>query len=92
MCGQEFGKCQICGKKTCLERTYFCYPIHCQCCGSKDKDGQKQHFVMVAHCKDCIPELPTEIHPQIEDFDGNVRSVEIKNILPSEISGKFKKE
>ena len=49
----EFGKCDICGKETELERTYFYYPIHCECCGSKDKDGQKQHFELVHHCKDC---------------------------------------
>lgn len=49
----EFGKCDICGKETELERTYFYYPIHCECCGNKDKDGQKQHFELVHHCKDC---------------------------------------
>ena len=42
MGGIEFGKCDICGKETELERTYFYYPIHCECCGSKDKDGQKR--------------------------------------------------
>ena len=26
----EFGTCDICGKETELERTYFYYPIHCQ--------------------------------------------------------------
>ena len=53
----EFGKCDICGKETELERTYFYYPIHCECCGSKDKDGQKQHFELVHHCKDCPASL-----------------------------------
>ena len=48
----EFGKCEICGKEAPLERTYFYYPIHCECCGSKDKNGQKQHFEMVVHCED----------------------------------------
>ena len=50
----EFGTCDICGKETELERTYFYYPIHCECCGSKDKDGQKQHFELVHHCKERI--------------------------------------
>lgn len=26
----EFGKCEICGKETTLDRTYFHYPIHCE--------------------------------------------------------------
>jgi hypothetical protein len=86
----EFGKCEICGKETDLERTYFHYPIHCECCGSKDENGQDQHFEMVAHCKDCIPEIPTEIHPLIKGYDGKITRVNIRNIIPSDIRGKFK--
>lgn len=36
MCNSiEWGRCEICGKETQLERTYFYYPIHCECCGNK---------------------------------------------------------
>ena len=31
MGGIEFGTCDICGKEAELERTYFYYPIHCEC-------------------------------------------------------------
>lgn len=32
MCNSiEWGRCEICGKETQLERTYFYYPIHCEC-------------------------------------------------------------
>ena len=42
MCNSiEWGKCEICGKEDQLERTYFYYSIHCECCGSKDENGQK---------------------------------------------------
>ena len=85
----EFGKCEICGKETQLERTYFYYPIHCECCGSKDKDGQKQHFEMVRHCKDCPAPVPTEIYPLIKAMDGKSYSANITNILPSNIRGEF---
>ena len=37
MCNSiEWGRCEICGKETQLERTYFYYPIHCECCGNKE--------------------------------------------------------
>ena len=72
----EFGKCDICGKETELERTYFYYPIHCECCGSKDKDGQKQHFELVHHCKDC-------------PANGDLVRANITNILPSDVQGQF---
>ena len=89
MRGIEFGTCDICGKETELERTYFYYPIHCECCGSKDKDGQKQHFVMVAHCKDCPAPMPTSIHPLCKAMDGKSYRANITNILPTEIRGQF---
>lgn len=39
MCNSiEWGRCEICGKETQLERTYFYYPIHCECCGNKEID------------------------------------------------------
>lgn len=85
----EYGKCEICGKETRLERTYFYYPIHCECCGSKDKNGQKQHFEMVMHCKDCPAPMPKEIHPLCKSMNGDVFPACITNILPTEIRGEF---
>ena len=49
----EFGKCEICGKETCLQRTYFSYDIKCEC-------HSPNHFELVRHCKDCIPTEPRE--------------------------------
>lgn len=90
MCGEcEYGKCEICGKEANLERTYFYYPIHCECCGSEDKNGQKQHFVMVRHCSDCSVSIPKEIHPLIKAMNGKTYRVIITNMLPSQISGSF---
>ena len=85
----EFGKCEICGKEAPLERTYFYYPIHCECCGSKDENGQKQHFVMVVHCKDCPAPMPKEIHPLLKSMHGEEHRANITNILPTEIRGQF---
>lgn len=85
----EFGKCDICGKETSLERTYFYYPIHCECCGSKDKDGQKQHFELVHHCKGCPAPMPKEIHPLLRSMNGDLIRANISNILPSNIQGMF---
>ncbi len=85
----EFGKCEICGKEAPLERTYFYYPIHCECCGSKDKNGQKQHFEMVVHCEDCPAPMPKEIHPLLKSMHGEEHRANITNILPTEIRGQF---
>lgn len=85
----EYGKCEVCGKETYLRRTYFYYPIHCECCGCKDKDGQKQHFVMVAHCDKCPARIPKVIHPLIKSMDGKCYRANITNILPSNIEGEF---
>lgn len=86
---QEFGRCEICGKEASLERTYFYYPIHCECCGSKDKDGQKQHFVIVRHCKDCPAPMPKIIQPICKAADGTERKAYIVNMLPTKIIGEF---
>ena len=52
MCNSiEWGRCEICGKETQLERTYFYYPIHCECCGNKEN----RHFEMIRHCKNVLP-------------------------------------
>lgn len=58
MCNSiEWGRCEICGKETQLERTYFYYPIHCECCGNKEN----RHFEMIRHCKKCPAPMPKEI-------------------------------
>ena len=86
---KEFGKCEICGKEASLDRTYFFYPIHCECCGSKDEKGQDQHFELIRHCNDCVPRVPTEIHPLFKDACGYQQRADIKNIMPSEIRGAY---
>ena len=85
----EFGKCEICGKEAPLERTYFYYPVHCECCGSKDKDGQKQHFVAIRHCKDCSAPIPNVIQPVCKAADGIGHKAYIVNMLPTKIIGQF---
>lgn len=67
MCNSiEWGRCEICGKETQLERTYFYYPIHCECCGNKEN----RHFEMIRHCKKCPAPMPKEIHPLCKAMDG----------------------
>ena len=54
MCGEtEFGKCDICKEDKPLERTYYRYDIKCEC-------HSPYHFELVIHCKDCVPEEPSE--------------------------------
>mgnify|MGYP005608329895 FL=1 len=81
-CGIEFGKCDICGKEGNLGRTYFEYDIKCDC-------HSPRHFELVVHCKDCIPSMPTKIHPYIKAMDGKSYKTIITNILPIEIVGEF---
>lgn len=40
---KEFGKCEICGKDSSLERTNFYYNIPCECCRCTI-DGKNMHF------------------------------------------------
>ena len=47
-----FGKCDVCGKDGDLERTYFRYPIKCEC-------HNNGHVYSVDHHKDCAPKEPT---------------------------------
>ena len=85
----EFGKCEICGKEAQLERTYFIYDIHCQCCGCK-RDGRDMHFELVRHCKDCIPGVPKIIKPQLMSaIDYKEYRLPIEGMLPYKIDGKF---
>ena len=85
----EFGKCEVCGKETQLERTYFYYPIHCECCGCVDEKGQKMHFELVCHCRDCPAPVPSIIHPVLKDTWMKTHRANISNIMPSCIKGKF---
>lgn len=84
----EFGKCDICGKEASLERTYFYYPIHCECCGCKI-NGENCHFEVVHHCKDCVPAVPTDIHPLCKDAYGFEAKANISNMMPIKIEGQF---
>lgn len=47
----EFGKCEICGNETSLDRTYFRYDIQCEC-------HSPRHFELVRHCNKCVPVEP----------------------------------
>ena len=49
----EFGICQICDEIKPLTRTYFHYDIKCEC-------HSPNHFDLVIHCENCIPEKPKE--------------------------------
>lgn len=50
----EVGTCECCGRENVrLERTYFQYPIKCEC-------HAPNHFIMVRHCEYCEPEEPQE--------------------------------
>lgn len=51
MSDAEYGKCEICKISNYLTRTYFRFPIKCQCCGPT-------HFELITHCSECIPEMP----------------------------------
>lgn len=78
MPGQLIGICSICHKETVLDKTYFSYPIKCDCCSP-------QHFSVVYHCKDCVPKIPTNIAVMLKDFRGNKYMIEFNNIQPIEI-------
>jgi hypothetical protein len=50
----EYGRCDICKTQNQLTRTYYYFPIACQCCS-------RNHFEMVTHCADCKPVMPRVI-------------------------------
>lgn len=57
MCGAvESNKCSVCGQVGIVNRTYYYYPIKCNCCNNKDDT----HFEIVYTCEDCIPK-PTRV-------------------------------
>lgn len=85
----EFGTCPICGKEASMERTYFYYDIHCQCCGCK-QDDLDMHFELRIHCKDCVPDVPRVIRPQLMSaIDYKPYRLPIEGMLPYAISGQF---
>lgn len=49
----EIDKCNICGNIGPVERTYYNYPVKCEC-------HSPIHFEIVRHCKDCVATEPTE--------------------------------
>ena len=51
----EFGKCDICGKETCLNRKYYYYDIKCEC-------HSPQHFELVCYCDDCKDKVKPPTH------------------------------
>lgn len=59
----EYGKCQVCGEESLLERTYFRYPLQCEC-------HNPQHIELICHCKDCVPKEPeyTKVAFKTEDL------------------------
>ena len=53
-CGDvEIGICKVCGEKKKLERTYFNYPVDCEC-------HSPNHFETIRHCENCKPKEPEE--------------------------------
>lgn len=79
MCGYiEFGICQICGKPTNLERTYFEYGVKCDC-------HSPNYFELVIHCKDCAPVIPITTR---YSKDGKIQV--LVDVKPNYIRGKYK--
>lgn len=49
----EYGRCDICGKKSFrLRRKYYAYGFPCECC------GRNGHYEVVRYCKKCKPQEP----------------------------------
>lgn len=71
MCGeQEYGKCEVCGEEGVLRRTYFEYPIKCEC-------HSPNHFELVRHHKGCIPKEP-------EYTRISLKTADLKRLIGSE--------
>ncbi len=53
----EIDYCSICKQISEISRTYYHFPIACECCGPT-------HFELVRHCENCRPEIPrvAEVH------------------------------
>lgn len=57
MSDQEQGTCCICGNTGALQRTYYKYPIKCDCCNGPEDD----HFEICFHCTTCTPAPPQPV-------------------------------
>ena len=55
----EIDYCDVCHKKTQVQRQYYYYDIDCECCGGN-------HFQIIRYCKDCKPEPPLWISAQVK--------------------------
>jgi len=55
---QRRGLCHVCFEQNDLVKTYFHYPIACECCGPT-------HFSIVYHCATCIPKAPRVTELQV---------------------------
>lgn len=77
----EYGKCEICGKESVLERTVYYYEnIICEC-------HTPCNFEDVRHCKDCVPCLPPiQRSPNIKHAD-NLLDWTYFEIFPTKIVG-----
>jgi hypothetical protein len=66
-CATEHGRCDVCGKNENLTRTYFHYPIKCEC-------HSPNHFELRHHGKDCTPKEPiyTKVEFKTEDLKNPV--------------------
>lgn len=71
----EHGICEVCGNEDFLTRTYFRYPIKCEC-------HSPQHFELIRHCKNCTPKEPeiTKIQLRTSELNILIRGVKIKQI------------
>lgn len=54
----ERDRCSICRRLGNIIRTYYYFPIACECCGP-------QHHVVIRHCKNCKPQMPRRTEVQI---------------------------
>ena len=64
----EFGKCEVCGKESSLQRIYFNYDIKCEC-------HSPNHFELVCYCNKCVPLEPEETTIMLKQ---NVSFIKIK--------------
>lgn len=78
-----FGTCELCGKETSLDVTYFEYNIKCECCSP-------QHFIRVEHCANCKPEIPKEVTIVTKHFSGGTIEMKLTDVKPDEIRGDYK--
>jgi hypothetical protein len=55
----EYGRCDVCRLADNLIRTYYYFPIKCECCGPV-------HHEYVRHCINCTPEMPAETNVHLK--------------------------